>query len=85
MLVWGTKSGVADLGPQGSKHCPVCERERGFRLVLQYKVSHVWYIFKWMSGKQYALVCDVCHRGEKLATQAVEAKQGKPKLSLIHI
>ena len=42
--------------------------------------SHVWYIFKWMSEKQYAVVCDVCHRGEKLATQAVEAKQGKPKI-----
>ncbi|MBK0394881.1 hypothetical protein [Ramlibacter algicola] len=69
-----------DLGPQGSKPCPACERERGFRLVLQYKVSHLWYVFKWLSDKQYGLVCEVCNRGEKLATQAVEAKLGKPKI-----
>jgi hypothetical protein len=80
VLVWGSKSGVMDLGPQGSKPCPVCERERGFRLMLQYKVSHLWYVFKWLSDKQYGLVCEVCNRGDKLATQAVEAKLGKPKI-----
>jgi hypothetical protein len=80
MLVWGSKVGVADLGQQEGRHCPVCERERGFRLMLQYKVSHLWYVFKWVSDKQYALVCDVCRRGEKLVTQAVEAKLGKPRI-----
>jgi hypothetical protein len=80
MFVWGSKGGVADLGPQGSRHCPVCERERSFRLMLQYKVSHVWYVIKWVSEKQYAIVCEVCHRGEKLVTQVVEARLGKPKL-----
>jgi hypothetical protein len=80
MFVWGSKGGVADLGPQGSRHCPVCERERSFRLILQYKISHIWYVFKWVSEKQYALVCDVCQRGEKLVTQTVEAKLGKPKI-----
>lgn len=80
MFVWGSKGGVADLGPQESRQCPVCERGRSFRLMLQYKVSHVWYVFKWVSEKQYAVVCDVCHRGERLATQAVEAKLGKPRI-----
>jgi hypothetical protein len=80
MLVWGSKGGVADLGPQGSRPCAVCEKERSFRLMLQYKISHVWYVFKWVSEKQYAVVCEVCQRGEKLVTQVVEAKLGKPKL-----
>lgn len=80
MFVWGSRGGVADLGPQESRHCPVCERERSFRLMLQYKVSHVWYVFKWVSDKQYAVVCDVCRRGEKLLTQAVEARLGKPRI-----
>lgn len=80
MLVWGSKGGVADLGPQGTKHCAVCERERSFRLLLQYKVSHFWYVLKWVSAKQYAMVCEVCQRGDKLDTQAVEAKLGKPKI-----
>ena len=80
MFVWGSRGGVADLGAQGSRPCPVCEKERNFRLMLQYKVSHVWYVFKWVSEKQYAIVCEVCQRGEKLATQAVEAKFGKPRI-----
>jgi hypothetical protein len=80
MLVWGSKGGTMDLGPQESRHCTVCERERIFRLMLQYKVSHLWYVLQWVSEKQYALVCEVCHRGEKLLTQAVEVKLGKPKI-----
>lgn len=80
MLVWGSKSGVADLGSQGNRHCPVCERDRTFRLMLQYKASHLWYVFKWVSEKQYAVVCEVCHRGEKLVAQLVEAKLGKPDI-----
>ena len=80
MLVWGSKVGMADLGPQASRQCPVCEKERSFRLMLRYKVSHVWYVFKWVSAKQYGLVCEVCQRGEDLLTQAVEAKLGKPKI-----
>lgn len=80
MIAWGSKSGVVDLGQQQSRHCPACEKERNFRLMLQYKVRHVWYVFKWVSDKQYAMVCDVCHRGEKLATQAVEATLGSPRI-----
>jgi hypothetical protein len=77
MIVWGSKGEVADLGPQESRHCPACEKERSFRLMLQYKVSHIWYVFKWVPEKQYALVCEVCHRGERLVAQAVEARLAK--------
>lgn len=80
MLVWGSKGGVMDLGAQGNRPCAVCERERSFHLMLQYKVHHLWHVIKWVTDKQYALVCEVCHRGEKLVTQAVEAKLGKPKI-----
>ena len=77
MIVWGSKGEAVDLGAQESKHCPTCEKERPFHLLLQYKVRHIWYIFKWVSEKQYTLVCEVCHRGEKLVSKAVEAKLQK--------
>ena len=80
MLVWGSKVGMTDLGPQQSRHCSICERERSFHLMLRYKISHVWYVFKWVAQKQYGLVCEVCQRGEDLATQVVEAQFGKPKI-----
>ena len=82
MLVWGSKGEVADLGVQASQHCPTCAAERQFRLMLQYKVHHIWYVFKWVTGKEYSLVCEVCHRGEKLKTQEVEAKLGKSPITV---
>ena len=77
MIVWGKKGHVANLGPQGSRHCPVCERERPFHLMLQYTVHHIWYVFKWVSGKEYGAMCEVCQRGDRLNAKAVESKLGK--------
>lgn len=45
--------------------------------MLQYTVRHIWYVFKWVTGKQYAVVCDVCQRGDKLDAKVVEAKLTK--------
>jgi hypothetical protein len=77
MLIWGSKGEVADLGVQDTRPCQTCERERPFKLALQYKVHHIWYLFKWVSQKQYMLVCDVCHRGAKLDAKEVEPKLAK--------
>lgn len=77
MLIWGSKGEVSDLGVQCSQHCPTCERERPFKLMLQYKVHHIWYLFKWVTQKQYMLVCDVCQRGAKLDAKEVEGKLTK--------
>ena len=76
MLIWGSKGEVADLGVQATHNCPTCERDRPFKLALQYKVHHIWYLFKWVTQKQYMLVCDICHRATKL-----EAKDVEPKLA----
>jgi hypothetical protein len=77
MFVWGKKSMVAQLGPEGSRHCPACEKERPFNLMLQYTVHHIWYVFRWVSGKQYGTACEVCQRGEALDAKVVEAKLRK--------
>lgn len=80
MIVWGSKGEVEVLQAQEHKHCPVCEKERTFLVQLHYKVSHIWYLFKWVSEKQYVKVCEICQRGEKLATKAVEDELGKPPI-----
>ena len=80
MIVWGAKSEVANLGPDASRHCPTCEKERPFHVVLQYTVRHIWYVFKWVTGKQYATVCEVCQRGNKLDAKTVESRLTKPAI-----
>jgi hypothetical protein len=74
MIIWGAKGHVANLGPLAGRHCPTCEKEQPFHLHLQYTVRHVWYVFKWVTGKQYATLCDVCLRGTKVDSQALEAR-----------
>lgn len=74
MFVWGAKSRVVDLGLQASRHCTSCEKERPFHLMLQYTARHFWYVFRWVSGKQYAEVCHVCQRGDKLDARVVESR-----------
>jgi hypothetical protein len=81
MIVWGAKSHVVNLGQEAVKHCPTCERARPFNLMLQYTVRHIWYVFRWVTGKQYGVVCDVCQRGDKVDAKLAEAKLTKSPIS----
>jgi hypothetical protein len=83
MIIWGAKSEVANLGPQASRHCPTCEKERPFHVMLQYTARHIWYVFKWVTGKQYTIVCDVCQRGAMLDARTVESKLGKSPIPFV--
>ena len=76
MIFWG--SGGASLrvaGQGGMLLCPVCENERPFNLLVNYRWAHLYFL-RWVTSKQYLLACDVCHRGRELDAQAVEAKIG---------
>lgn len=84
MLIWGSKGAVADLGVQAHHHCATCERERPFKLALQYKIHHLYYLFKWVSSKQYLLVCEVCQRGSQLVAKDVESKLTKNPIPVMH-
>ena len=73
-LVWGNKTAVMDLGAHGQQRCAVCDGERPFRLTVHYQVHHLYYIFKWVTGKKYMLVCAACRCGHDLSTQEVETQ-----------
>jgi len=77
MLVWGSKGETRMLEHAEIRFCPACERERTFRLVLGYTVHHVWYLFKWVTGKQYSLQCEVCRRGRVVEARSVESRLGR--------
>lgn len=73
MIIWGSGSGGADLGQVEIRQCTTCEKERSFKLFLQYKYAHLYYL-RWVTEKKYHLACDVCRRGWELDTKEVEAK-----------
>ena len=76
MIIWGSGNGGADLGVAEQRECATCEKERPFKVLLQYRYAHLYYL-RWVTKKTYFLACDVCQRGWTLDAKAVEAKLQK--------
>lgn len=77
MIIWGSRGDVINLGQGGTQHCEVCERERPFHYLLQYRYFHLYWVFGMVTQKQYLLLCDICNRGWKLNSGEVEKRLGK--------
>jgi hypothetical protein len=76
MIIWGSGGKEADLGQVELRNCPTCERERPFKLLLQYRYAHLYYL-RWVTSRKYFLACDVCRHGSELDTARIEAKFDK--------
>jgi hypothetical protein len=76
MIIWGSGSGGADLGQVELRQCPTCDKERPFKLFLQYSYNHVYYL-RWVKERKYHLACDICRRGWELDPKETEAKLEK--------
>ncbi|MFZ6871870.1 hypothetical protein ACO0LF_07395 [Undibacterium sp. Di27W] len=76
MIIWGSGGGSEDLGQMELKHCSTCEKERPFKLLLNYRYSHLYYL-RWVTEKKYHMACDICRRGWELDTAKVESKLEK--------
>lgn len=84
MLIWGSRSESKDLGQAETKPCPTCERDRPFHLHVQYRLHHVWYLFKWVTGRQYLRLCEVCHRGTEVPAASLAPAVTKTAVPLYH-
>jgi hypothetical protein len=73
MIIWGSRGQNVVLGVREHRDCEKCQTNRPFRLMLQYRYGHLYYVFRWVTQKQYFLACDVCKRGWKLDTKKVES------------
>jgi hypothetical protein len=81
MLIWGSQGEVVDLGRVENRHCETCEKDRPFKIFLQYTSCHLWYIFRWVTNKRYLFLCDVCRRRVELDTNKIEASLEKNPIS----
>lgn len=77
MIVWGSGNDRVDLGTVEKRHCEVCERERPFSIILQYRYWGVYWVFNFVTAKQYLLACDVCGKGWELEAAKVESELDK--------
>jgi hypothetical protein len=77
MLIWGSRSKNVELGVVATQPCGTCEKERPFKLVLDYRYGHLWYLFRLVLEKNYAIVCEVCRRGWRVDAAKAEAGLGR--------
>ena len=76
-LIWGSGSGSAAAGDAGMRHCPVCNEQRRFDIVVNYFYRHFWYLLSWVSKREHVLVCSQCDNAladEKLSRQEIAEK-----------
>lgn len=75
MLVWGKKTRIKDLGLiSGITPCPSCKKNDTLRLMLNYTCSHIWYLFSWVSKKQYFNQCTACNFTEVVDSKKTESQ-----------
>jgi len=82
-IIWGTGGNAIDLGVVEHKHCEFCEKERPFKIFVQYRYAHIYWLFSWITQKQYLYLCDICGRGHQLDAKEVEKTLDKNPIPLI--
>ena len=71
-IIWGSGGKEIDFGLIESRICEVCEKERPFKLLLQYRYWGFYWIFNRVTEKKYLQTCELCRRGWELDTSKVE-------------
>jgi len=77
MIIWGTGGQSVDLGKVEDRQCQTCGAVRPFKLFLQYRYFHLYYVFKAVTKKEYMMVCEVCRRGWQLEKAKIAQALGK--------
>lgn len=84
MIIWGSRGKGMDLGQHSTQHCPLCERDRPFHVVLPYHYWHLCWVFCVMTKKRYLLRCAVCGHGVEMKAADVEKSLGKHPIPFMH-
>jgi len=71
MIVWGSGGGSGDLGQVEERQCLTCEKVRPYKLLLQYRYAHVYWL-RWVTSRKYFVACDVCLRGNEVEESVVK-------------
>ncbi|KAF1685687.1 hypothetical protein B1992_10825 [Pseudoxanthomonas broegbernensis] len=77
MIVWGSGGDVVQLGAAGTHDCGTCQAPREYRHLLNYRYAHIWYLFAWVTEKNYFTACAVCGRGRRHDSGSFERQLGR--------
>jgi hypothetical protein len=74
--LWSRGNRTLTLGPAEDRLCPTCGTRRPFTLLLNYRLHHLWFFFRWVTAKAYQVRCTVC--GNTMKVDAAEAEARLP-------
>lgn len=75
-ISWGSRGGVADAGSAGCRHCNHCDQDSAFSRIVQYRVRHIYWIFRWVTDVTPFHLCGNCGG----AHQADDADHGSKEV-----
>jgi hypothetical protein len=76
MIIWGSGGASTDLGVISTESCKTCEKDRPFKIFLNYQYSHLYWC-RWVTKREYIKACDVCRRGWSVDEKKMEAVLSK--------
>lgn len=74
-LSWGSSRKVVFVGDAGIRHCGACDKETMFSAFIGYTLRHLYWVFRWVTGRDPVLVCGNC--GANYAAAAEDCDPAK--------
>jgi hypothetical protein len=73
MLIWGSGNTGIRVCANGQRECPSCKEEKPYSIYLNYSYAHLYYLFSWITKREYISACDTCRRGKVVTRDDVKA------------
>lgn len=70
-ISWGSSGALAQVGESEIMNCSRCEADTNWSTMVEYTVRHVYWLFRWTTGRTYYRMCGNCLGTEYLADEAV--------------
>lgn len=83
LISWKTKQETLDVGNNGEKMCPHCEKNREYRLVLKYTCTLLYGFFGRVSNREFFSLCSVCSRGNTVHTAVADSNVTKSPIGFM--
>lgn len=77
LLVWGSGDGRAVMGDMPVTKCGTCGEMSPRTAVVVFKYWHVWYLFSFLTGRDYRTICKSC--GAVATLDKIDARAAFPK------
>lgn len=82
-FIWGRGGNRVTAGEATHQTCSTCNDVTQFNTVVDYRFFHLWYLFSFLTSRQYAVVCERCGHGAYITKSEFKQTHHKEKISII--